>query len=54
MEVLIVVLIIFVVFLAVACFQQAFKIGYYETRLENYGADIKEVKEMPFYKLWLN
>ncbi|MCP4762003.1 MAG: hypothetical protein GY870_09480 [archaeon] len=35
-------------------FQKTYKIAYYEAKLENRGVDISEVKNMPFYKLWIN
>jgi hypothetical protein len=34
--------------------QNAFKIGYYETKLKNRNVDISRIKNMPIYKLWLN
>ena len=54
MKGLIVILIITVVVLSLLHFQQTFKIAYYETKLSNRNIDISKVKNMPFYKMWLN
>lgn len=42
------------VWLGLAGLRNEFKIKYYETKLENRGVDIARVKNMPFYKLWLD
>ena len=34
--------------------RDTFKIAYYEAKLENRNIDIYDVKNMPFYKIWLN
>lgn len=31
-----------------------FKLGYYETKLDNASINISKVKNMPLYKLWLD
>jgi len=35
-------------------FRDVFKISYYEAKLINCGVDISRVKNMPFYKIWLD
>ena len=47
-------LIVILIILGFFYLQKIFKITYYETKLENRGVEISHVKNMPFYKLWLN
>lgn len=51
---LIIILIVIVVGLCFSHFQKTVKIAYYETKLKNRDVDISKVKNMPFYKLWLD
>lgn len=54
MNVITVTLIIIAMILIWIILRQSFKIGYYEAKLRNHNIDINHVKNMSFYKFYLN